>query len=423
MSVLRRLLFAPAMERAAVAGVVLLLPCLLYARAGCEILVGLTGLVFLARSAAAGAWGWTAWAWVRLAALFWAWLVACSLLAGEARGISQSLVLLRLGIYVAALQFWVLATPGGRAAAGLAVRLTAGWVALEAWQQYLTGTNIFGAPRWVDGALTGPFAKPMAGATLMQLFFPALLPPALALLGRADWRARLAGGALLAGGLVTVVLIGQRMPALLTLFGLVVAALLVRRLRLAVLLAIGLGAVVLAASPVISPATYGKLVLRFAEQLGHFADSPYGRLFVRAGEMIAAHPLLGLGFDGFRLHCGEAAYQHGLPWLGLAGGDWASTDGCNLHPHNYWLDVAVSGGLPALGLFAGLVGAWLWRLFDGLFDGSGPPAMRAALAVAVVVSFWPLASTSALFTFPTAGWVFLLVGWGLAESDAAKARG
>jgi hypothetical protein len=33
----------------------------------------------------------------------------------------------------------------------------------------------------------------------------------------------------------------------------------------------------------------------------------------------------------------------------------------------------------------------------------------------VCIAFWPIASTTGLFTLPNAGWLFLLIGWGLAE--------
>jgi hypothetical protein len=42
--------------------------------------------------------------------------------------------------------------------------------------------------------------------------------------------------------------------------------------------------------------------------------------------------------------------------------------------------------------------------------------------IAVFVAMWPIASATSLFTVPNAGWVFLMVGWGLAEARWSGAR-
>jgi O-antigen ligase len=326
----------------------------------------------------------------------------------------QGVLTIRFFLFTMALQAWVLADGAARHRLAWVIRLTAFWVVLECWQQYLTGSNLFGYPRFGDGALTGPFLQPRAAGTYLQMFFPALLPPAILLLARPGWRGRLAGILLLAAAAMSMVLIGQRMPTLLMVLGLLLAALLLRQLRLPVLLALAAGALLLAATPVISPPTYAKLVVRFAATMAHFGASPYGQLFIRAGAMLQAHPLFGLGFDGFRNHCADPRTFTGLPWLGAQGADLGTPDGCNIHPHNYYLEVATTGGWPALLLFAGLVVAWLRRIGHDLAPAEAP--MRAALFTACAVALWPIASTSALFGVDVAGWVFLMLGWGLAAA-------
>ena len=129
--------------------------------------------------------------------------------------------------------------------------------------------------------------------------------------------------------------------------------------------------------------------------------------------MVTAHPLLGLGYDGFRDHCLDPRYFHNLTWFAVT--DPRSPLGCNIHPHNYYLQVATGAGLIGLALFVLLGLAWLWRLGQG----AGRSAVRVALLVPAVVTLWPIASTTSLFTFPNAAWVFLMIGWGLAEAAAA----
>lgn len=209
-----------------------------------------------------------------------------------------------------------------------------------------------------------------------------------------------------------MILIGQRMPALLSGVGLIACGVLLPRTRPAVIVTAILAAALLAALPLISPPTFAKLVLKFADQISHFGSTPYGAILVRATVMTRAHPLFGLGFDGFRHGCDDPAYQHGLPWLGGAPLNPADRSGCNIHPHNHYLEAATSGGLPGLLLFCATALTWLATLGRGLL--TTPDPRRAALFIAALLALWPFASTSAFFTLPNTGWFFLLLGVGLA---------
>ena len=447
-----------------VAAAFLALPvAILYTRAGSEILIALLDVAFLADCARRSNWAWLRRFWVVAATAWWVWLVICSVpftlhagagpvaaaLAGRRwSSCLQALVAVRFLLLAAAAATWLPDRPALRRGLGWMVAAAAAWVALECWQQYLLGRNLFGWPRWGDGALTGPFRQPRAGPALVLILFPAILPPTLALLARPNARPSLKSGLssgltpdlhpdlhpnrrpglnpdlaprLAAAGLVlfataTMILIGQRMPALLTGVGLIACGVLLPRTRPAVLATIILAAVLLAALPAISPPTFAKLVLKFARQLAHFGSTPYGDILVRATVMTKAHPVLGLGFDGFRHGCDDPAYQHGLRWLGGAPLGPTDRSGCNIHPHNHYLEAATSGGLPGLLLFCATVLAWLATLGRGLLRRPDP--QRAALFIAALLALWPLASTSAFFTLPNAGWFFLLLGAGLALAPA-----
>lgn len=207
------------------------------------------------------------------------------------------------------------------------------------------------------------------------------------------------------------------MPVLLAVFGLVLAALFVRRLRRPVAAALLSGTVLLALTPIVSPGTFSKLGVHFIQQMSHFWDSPYGQLYLRAAAMLREHPWIGLGLDGFRNNCAAPHFFQGSVWLGVADTRISPNDGCNLHPHNYWLDVAVSSGFPGLSMFAGLTVLWVGRIGHGLVPSAEP--MRLALLVASSVFLWPLASTNSLFVADAGGWVMLTIGWGLAVAEAA----
>ena len=405
----------PAFDTLALLATTLLPLALLHARALADILISLVDLLFLIRCAVLRDWAWTRRPWVIAAAALWLWLVLSTVIEGPPQADGQAAVILRLLLFVAACEAWALRDARARRWLGFATMLAAAWIALACWQQFLTGRNMFGDPRWSDGALTGPFLKPHAGASYLGVFFPAVLPAALALLHR---RRRLAALLLLGAAAATMVLIGQRMPTLLMALGLMLAALLLPRLRLPLLLALALALAMIAATPVISPPTYHKLVLHFLEQMQHFWTSNYGQLYLRAAAMVEASPLFGLGVDGFREHCLDAAYVHGSALLGVPDAAVDLARGCNIHPHNYWLQMATAGGWPALLGFAAVTALWLARLLRGLVAEAEP--MRAALLVMLAVLLWPFATTSSLFVVDAGGFVFLAAGWGLAEAASHR---
>ncbi len=417
---LRKLAFDKSLPYRLALGATLLLPLfLLYGRAIADILVTLVGLLFLLQSAIARDWRWTRSLWVKLAAALWLVQVVASIQAGPMHSVLQSLAVIRLFLFIAALEAWVLPEAAPRRWLWMVFAVLAIWVGVECWQQYLTGANIMGYPRWADGSLTGPFFKPRAGGVFLMLSLPGLLP----LLVRAIQRNRLMAYAWGAAGLVlmlaTMILIGQRMPNLLMVLALCLTGLLFPRLRRPLLVAGAVGIAALVALPVISPPTYAKLVVKFADQMSHFPDSPYGQLYVRAAVMTAMNPWIGLGFDGFREFCSNPVYFHDLPEIGITN-SIGGAGACNIHPHNYYFEVAVMAGITGLLLFVAILGLWMTRLLRALHPSTDPD--QALLLVTVVIIFWPIASTSSLFTFDTAGWAVLITGWALAASRAvAKA--
>ena len=402
-------------------GACLLLPvALLHARAMAEILIAGIDVLFLARCAGTGQAAWLRQPFMVAALAWWLWLSVCSALGTG--GLLLGVLAIRLPVLAMALGTWVLA--GGTPPAAVLRRnlwlvLAAAfcWIGLEAWQQYLFGRNLFGQPRWMDGALTGPFGKPRAGPAFILLFFPVLIPWLASLVSRPAARARLAATALAMLAALTMVLIGQRMPTALMLLGLATATLLVPRLRLALALATVSGALLVAALPWVSPEASAKLVRQTAGQMAHFSQSDYGLIFTRAVTVAELHPWLGLGYDGFRRGCHAFWSMHGIAWLGIP---TANLNGglaaCNLHPHNYYLEALDDAGLPGLLLFVIMVATAFACLARGLRRRL--PPLRAGLLVGAVVALWPVASTSAFTSMPNGGWVFLLLGLGFAASAA-----
>jgi hypothetical protein len=393
------------------AGSVLATPLfLMHAHGVVEGLIGVTDACFLARCAQAGDWRWLRTGWVRLAFAWWGWVLVCSLANRD--GIFQAVLQFRLPLFIAALEFFALRDPGVRRWLWRVIAACAAWITAQSLLQLATGHNLFGNGRGAAGELTGPFRKARAGPPLSRILLPVLIPLVAALLARRRALRTVGAYALLLAGLCMMVLINQRMPALLTAFGMVVSALLLSRLRPVVLAAIVAGGTLVAVSAVVSPPTYQRLVVQFSHQMEGFASSHYGLTYTRAAEIGRQHPWIGLGFDGFRHGCPDERYFR--PSLDGAEPLGGGTEICTQHPHNFYMEALDSGGVPGLLLFAALAVSWLAAVGVGLRHN--PKPLRVGLFASILIQVWPIASTGAFSSMPMGGWFFLLLGWALAET-------
>lgn len=391
---------------------------LLHAYVLAEIGIGITDILFLWQNFRGNPAVFQK-SWFIVAMIWWVWLLVCSLpipsagfvTAGWSDAVVQAAIIIRFLVFALALQAWLLTTPATRRAAFFLLAASCLWIGAESWQQYLSGRNIFGDPRWPDGALTGPFWKPRAGVLYSHLLCIAVIPGAMVFLRRRSRLSAAAATILLSLGAVTAVLIGQRMCSAFTLLGLLTAAALIARLRIPVAIAIAAACAVLLATPVISPPTHAKLVGETATNLGHFTKSPYGELFVRAAAMGLQSPWHGWGYNGFRTFCTGPRFDPAIPRLHLPPTSVAM-NACNLHPHNFYLQAFEESGFPGLALFILLNLLWLAPLFKNLRQNPDP--LRTGLFIAVLTYAWPIASTDAFPTLYEPGWLFFILGLGLA---------
>ncbi len=396
---------------------------LMHGRSIAEVSIGVTDAAFLAHCILTHDWIWLRRAWVRLALVWWAWLVFCSLPIGPLGpggwfDLGEALAVGRLLLLTAALEHLILADAAALRAMRWVVSACALYIGVQAVWQFATGTNLYGMPPGAAGELTGPFDKPRAGPPLARILPPALIPAAAALLSRRRLPATLGAYLLLLVGVLVMVVISQRMPLVLTVLGLVLSALLLPRLRPAVLLAGAAGAALVATSAVLSPATWRRVVLQFSQQLRDFPHSHYGFLFGRAWTMAQASPLTGRGFDGFRTGCPLPQFDpQGLAMERARLGIEAV---CAPHPHNFYIQALTDGGWPGLILFVGLAMLWLRAAAAGLWTRA-PDPLRVGLFASLVIQLWPIASTNSFFTPPMGGWFFLLLGWTLAAARAEPA--
>lgn len=406
------------LDRAALLAVLLTPLMLLHAHSVADGLIAVADVCFLLRSALLADWTWLRPLWMRLSLLWWGWLIICSmplpaLGLGESGwgGFAQAAAVLRFVVLLAVMRH-VLRTHAARRWFGAIIAAAAAWIAAQSLLQYATGRNLWGDPWGGDGELTGPFRKPRAGPPLARILFPALVPPAAALLARPGLAPKAGAYGLLLGGIVVMVLIGQRMPLMLAGLGMVVCGRLLRQLRPAVLAAGVVGLALVAGSVAFSPPTYHRLVVKFTVQMDQFASSHYGELYTRAWEIGRQHPLTGRGVNGFRTGCPMPRYF--VPTLDGRVPDGGGTAICASHPHNFYMEALDQGGFPGLVLFALAALGWLAATGRGLIRHPDP--LRVGLFASVFVQLWPLASTSGFISMPMGGWLFVMLGWGLAEA-------
>ena len=407
----------PTLDRIALVCVLATPALLLHAHGFAEAAIAIADLCFLARSALTNDWAWARTRWLAIGWAWWVWMVVCSLPIpalhlgeGGLRSLFQAAAFGRFLVFIAALEFSALRAASTRRCLYWIIAASAGYIAIHTVFQFITGYNFYGGPVGPDGELTGPFGKPRAGPPFAHIVLPAIVPWATARLIRPGVGPLAQAVLILIGGVAVALLIGQRMPFLLTCLGLVVVGLLLPRLRWGVVAAGAVVVALLAASPVIAPQAHYRLVAKFTDQMAHFSASHYGRLYARALEIGVQNPITGLGAEAFRTGCPDPRYFR----PGFDGGDGGGATICWNHPHNYYMEALAIGGFPGLILFASLALAWLAALGRGLWRQPNP--LRAGLFAATVMTVWPIASTTSFVSMPVGGWCFLMLGWGLAEA-------
>lgn len=401
----------------------LLTPVLLmHTRALAEVTIALIGVSFLGRCVHTRDASALRAPWVPAALAWWSWQVICStpipalgLGEGGTRSFTQALLTIRFLLLIAAMEHCILRAEVARRWLYGVLAASAAYIAAQCLIQFAFGRNLYGWPRYPDGELTGPFGRPRAGPPLARLLAPTLLPPVTALMARPGWRASVGGVALLIAGLGVMVLIGQRMPLLVSAGSLALAGVILPRLRPPIALA-GLAAVtLLIVSPVVAPSAHHRLVVKFSEQMSNFASSHYGQLYTRAWQVGLNNSLTGLGHDGFGTGCPEPAnFRPSFDGRQPDGGGAAI---CWVHPHNVYLQALDDGGFVGLGLFVLMMARWLLILGKGLW--ADPTPIQVGLFASLAVQIWPVQAANGFTSIPMGGWFFLILGWGLALARPA----
>jgi len=393
---------APFRERAeriagdAVRWLVPLVPVALVTVSGvADVFCSLVAIVTLLRAALARDWSWFERPWFIVLLLLWAYLMIRSGFAMQpGRSLGEAFVWLRYPVFAIAVSH-VLNLPADRERF---VKVIAGCVlflSVDAIVQYLIGYDIAAQPEQDDLRLTGPFGRPRVGITIAWLF----LPPLLALVERRRWPWAIAVG----GTAILAILLSRERTSLVTLGIDALALLLVAPLwRRQIAIAAAACAAVLLLVAVARPALYQRQVGSTVQVVAKLDQSPYGVIWSRGLAIAEAHPVAGLGMRTYRVVCPDPAFgplaePHGYPR-------------CSTHPHNYYLEWLIAGGIPAVAAFVVAMGL---LLRDLLMYGDRRSLLFAGLVATVLMRLWPLAPTTSFFHNWSAIPLFLMIGWAL----------
>lgn len=387
-------------------GLVVVMPvCYLIGRVPTDIALSLVALLFVGHSLLLRDWLWTRRGWFRIAMVLWLWMLFVSNFAvSPALSFQQSLFWWRFLVFAAALEWWVMDEACMRRVLVVATAVSAA-VALDAWLQYFTGTDLLGHPRAGPERLTGPFDDPRVGSWIQRLLFPVVM-------GAFAWRLwahspRAAGVALVALLVLlvgAVVMSGERMATGLTLLGLMLGGWLQRGLlRRMVLAGLAVTVVGLVALAVSNHNIVDRYVDQTANTLASISKSPYGEIWRSALHVIAQRPVIGVGLKNFRVACDE-------PGLALPA---SIANRCTTHPHNLYLEWLVGAGAVGLALFICLVTAWVRRLAPPAWRGTASPWLYGP-AIMVFTILWPVGPSGSFFSNWYGGVFYLSLGWALA---------
>ena len=381
-------------------GLLVTLPVLfVIGRAPADIAFSLIAVLFLLRSALGLGWEWLKTPWLRLALVFWGYLLIVSALAiSPEESYGRALPFLRFILFAAALQHWLLVDKETLNRFLICLTLTVGFVLLDCLYQYLTGVDIIGRTAQGPSRLTGPFANDVVGTFLAKVSLP--------LVGWwFVWSAKRAHLSWTVGGLLAlfiglvILLSGERTALVSYTMGLGILVLSVRAVRLP-LTAIGLaGMLGLSAIIVQDDDLHERFVSVTASDFQDFWNNRYGIIFVRAIEAWEQSPVTGVGLKNFRLTCETENFRHAGPI-----DTW-----CFTHPHTPYLEVLAETGVIGLALFVIMIGLILKDIVTGWKPSRSDFPLVAASGAALIMFLWPVMVSKSLF----ANWNAMLFWWAI----------
>ncbi len=376
-----------------------------------EIAGSAVTILFLLRSIIFRKWDFLKNDWVRLGLGFWLFQMASCLWAYDARtAIVTGFIWGRFLFFGAAMAYWVLDDEKMHMKLLYSIMLALAYLSVDSIYQYYSGFDLLGKPKFSD-RLTGPFDMPRVGSAVLFLIFPLI---SYAICAPIQWQKRLPYMLMSMLAVMTVIMSGDRSPAVLLLLEFVLLFLIFIRnkkiipyIALIVMIAF---AIVLQLQILdrfsVSQHNYiaDRQVGSTIDLIKNFSHSPYGLLTQDTIELIEKHWLLGVGAGNFRIY------------LCKMGNMKYFDEGCLIHPHNTYLDVLSSVGLVGLAIYLLLIFSVLRRLYQKLSVWSSD-ALTSGIATGFMVRVWPIIFATAYTRSYSGFTMWLMAGWALNRID------
>ena len=334
--------------------------------------------------------------WIITLLMLWIYLCIRSVFATDpVASLGDAVVWLRYPMFAIAASE-VLRNDGDRRRFITIYACSVGFLSADAILQYFVGYDIAAHPQPGEMRLTGPFGRPRAGIALAWMF----LPPLLALVQRRQWLWATALGGI---SIFAITLSSERM-ALATL-GLDALGLLILlpQWRRQVLIVVGICAALVFLVMFARPSLLERQVNSTWQVVTALDQSQYGVIWNSGLAIASEHPVFGVGMKNYRIVCPDPAFG---PLLGVH-----DLPRCSTHPHNYYLEWLIAGGIPAVVMFVVAIGL---LLRDLLAYGDRRNLLFVGLVATILMRLWPLAPTTSFFQNWCAIPLFLTIGWALA---------
>jgi O-antigen ligase len=408
-SALKLELSNPAADRISVAverWLVPLVPVALVSLSGvADVFCSVLGILFLLRAVMQRTVAGLDRPWVIVFLILWIYLCFRSIVAlrpGESLG--EAAILLRYPVFAVAVS-QVLRNADDRERLATVAAWSSLFLSVDAILQYCVGYDIVGQPQLGGVRLTGPSGKPRVGVTIAWLF----LPPLLALVQRRQW---LWAAALGCTSVLAIILSGERMAlATLGLDG-VGLLILLPQWRRPILAVFGAAAALLILVIAVEPAIYQREVASSLQIATRFDQSPYGVIWNSDVAIASEYPTFGVGMKNYRYVCPDPSFGPLFPI--------PNYPRCSTHPHNYYVEWLIAGGIPSLVAFVIAMGL---LLRDLLVHGDRRNLLFAGLVATILMRLWPLAPTTSFFLSWSAIPLFLVIGWALSYLPEKRSGG
>lgn len=358
--------------------------------------------------------------WVIAVLLFWGFTVLNSFQAYDVElALERSVPNIRFPIFAIAISYWVLRNDKDIRLFVYAFAATLIFSVADGLFEYLVGFDFAGNEKRL-GRLSGPFQVSTLGIYLTKLGIP-MIVAFLAFLvldkstsGNSKNFYLAIGFAILM--LITIMLSGERMALLLMLFALVLSAIMLRKFRLYIFLALLLMVCGLGVTISLDDGLRGRIYGKTVEQLQENPKSSrtYKAQFAAAIDIIKDHPILGVGSNNYRVVCKYPQYDpNGVK-------DKAKSR-CLIHPHQVYLELWVNNGLIGLLLFCSILFFWCKLIYNNWSALFQTPLLFSG-CLGAILFLWPLSAGMSIFSNFNGIWFWLMMGFMLACFQVIKGQ-